>query len=145
MKKNFFLFIFVLLCCFTGLQAQTVFNVNYKSDAKVKVYVANYKSDADLVVYKCKYKSDATGNDGLWFFTDYKSDAKFPIFFCDYKSDADLVIFFSEYKSDAGWKNSSKKHLLYWGGIKIQLSVVERVETTDNIPLGLTQKPNFSP
>jgi hypothetical protein len=75
--------------------------------------VASYKSDADLVVYKCDYKSDAIGNNGLWYFTSYKSDAKFPIYFCSYKSDADLVIYFADYKSDAGWKNSSKKHLLY--------------------------------
>jgi hypothetical protein len=96
-----------------ALKAQTVYSVQYKSDADVKVYVAQYKSDADLVVYKAKYKSDAGDNNGVWFFTDYKSDAKKTVFFCDYKSDADLVIYFSEYKSDAGWKNSSKKQLMY--------------------------------
>ena len=102
-------------CLFLGtsLKAQTVFSVDYKSDADVKVYVAKYKSDADLVVYKAKYKSDAGDNDGVWFFTDYKSDAKKKIFFVDYKSDADLVDFFADYKSDAGWKNSGKKHLMY--------------------------------
>ncbi|MEI6347323.1 MAG: DUF6150 family protein [Bacteroidota bacterium] len=103
-----FLFLFI-----GSSTAQKVFSCQYKSDAKVKVYVAQYKSDADLVVYKCQYKSDASGNDGLWFFCDYKSDADKTIFFCDYKSDADLVIYFAEYKSDAGWKNSSKKSLLY--------------------------------
>ena len=77
------LFILYPTCTLT---AQTFYSVNYKSDAKVKVFVANYKSDADLVVYKCSYKSDASGNDGLWFFTNYKSDAKFPIYFCDYNS-----------------------------------------------------------
>jgi len=77
------------------------------------VFVAQYKSDADLVVYKCDYKSDASGNNGLWYFCQYKSDADKTIFFVDYKSDADLVIYFSTYKSDAGWKNNSKKSLLY--------------------------------
>ena len=73
-------------CLFLGtsLKAQTVFSVDYKSDADVKVYVAKYKSDA-----------------------------KKKIFFVDYKSDADLVVFFADYKSDAGWKNSGKKHLMY--------------------------------
>jgi len=47
------------------------------------------------------------------FSCDYKSDAKVKVFVADYKSDADLVIYFADYKSDAGWKNSSKKHLLY--------------------------------
>ena len=93
--------------------AQTVYAVQYKSDADVKVYVAKYKSDADLVVYKCKYKSDAEGNKGLWHFVNYKSDAKKKIFFVDYKSDADIVIFFCDYKSDAGWRNNSKMHYMY--------------------------------
>ena len=35
------------------------------------------------------------------------------VYSVEYKSDADLVIFFADYKSDAGWKNASKKHLLY--------------------------------
>jgi len=94
-------------------KSQVVYSCSYKSDAQVKVYVADYKSDADMVVYKCSYKRDATGNDGLWFFAEYKSDADKTIYFCDYKSDADLVIFFADYKSDAGWRNSSKKHLMY--------------------------------
>jgi hypothetical protein len=113
-KVLFSCLLMIAACLFTdNLQAQTVYSVQYKSDAQVKVYVAQYKSDADLVVYKAKYKSDAGDNDGVWFFTDYKSDAKKTIFFCEYKSDADLVIYFSEYKSDAGWKNSGKKQLMY--------------------------------
>lgn len=54
--------LFVLfLCLIAGFacKAQTVYTVNYKSDAKVKVYVTKYKSDADLVVYFADYKSDA--------------------------------------------------------------------------------------
>jgi hypothetical protein len=31
----------------------------------------------------------------------------------DYESQADVKIFFADYESQAGWKNSSKKHLLY--------------------------------
>jgi len=65
-----YLLLFILYPTCT-LTAQTFYSVNYKSDAKVKVFVANYKSDADL------------------------------------------VIFFADYKSDAGWRNQSKKHLLY--------------------------------
>ena len=51
-----------LLGCGVAASAQTVYSVNYKSDADVKVYVANNKSDADLVVYKCKYKSELLEN-----------------------------------------------------------------------------------
>lgn len=113
MKVVNLLFLFFLFLSSNPYSAQTFYSVNYKSDAKIKVFVAKYKSDADLVVYKCAYKSDAIGNTGLWFFAKYKSDAKFPIFFCDYKSDADLIIFFADYKSDVGWKNAGKKHLFY--------------------------------
>jgi hypothetical protein len=31
----------------------------------------------------------------------------------DYPSQSDLKIFFVKYKSQSGWKNNSKKHLLY--------------------------------
>lgn len=112
MKKLILLLVFVLAGAFAA-SAQIVYSAQYKSDADVKVYVTQYKSDADLVVYKCSYKSDAQDNKGLWYFAQYKSDAKKVIYFVDYKSDADLVIYFSEYKSDAGWRNNSKKHLMY--------------------------------
>ena len=112
MKKLWIILILTLLGT-AAASAQTVYAVNYKSDAQVKVYVAKYKSDADLVVYKCQYKSDAEGNKGLWHFVNYKSDAKKTIYFVDYKSDADLVIFFTDYKSDAGWRRRDKQHLMY--------------------------------
>ena len=64
-------------------------------------------------MYKTDYKSDADANKGIWHFVKYKSDAKKKIYFVDYKSDADLVVYFTDYKSDAGWRNNSKKHLMY--------------------------------
>lgn len=35
------------------------------------------------------------------------------MFFVNYKSEADIVIYFTDYKSEAGWRNNSKKHLMY--------------------------------
>ena len=64
-------------------------------------------------MYKVKYESQAGNNDGKWFFTDYASQAKKKIYFVDYESQADLKIYFVDYESQAGWKNSSKKSLLY--------------------------------
>lgn len=84
MKVVNLLFLFFLFLSSNPYSAQTFYSVNYKSDAKIKVFIAKYKSDA-----------------------------KFPIFFFDYKSDADSVIFFADYTSDAGWENAGKKHLLY--------------------------------
>jgi len=80
--------------------AQTLFSVDYKSQADFSLYVVDYKSQADLLVYKVDYKSQAKGNEGLWYFVDYKSQA-------------DLKIFFVDYKSQAGWQSKEKKHLLY--------------------------------
>ena len=73
----------------------------------------DYESRADLLVYKVKYETRAGNNDGKWFFVDYESRADKKIFFVDYESRSDLKIFFVNYESRAGWKNASKKHLLY--------------------------------
>ena len=83
-----------------GLNAQTFFSVDYKSQADVNIYAVDYKSQADLAIYKVDFKSQAKGNEGLWFFVDYKSQAAFKVFFVDYKS-------------QAGWISKEKKHLLY--------------------------------
>ncbi len=112
-RQIFFIGCVVCLLACASIQAQTIYSCEYKSEAEIKVFVADYKSEADLVVYKCKYKSEASGNEGLWFFVEYKSEAKKKIYFVKYKSEADVILFFSDYKSDAGWRNASKKHLMY--------------------------------
>ncbi len=105
------------LSCFVGLaassQAQSIFTEDYASQADVKVFVVDYESQADLKVYKVDYESQARGNEGRWFFVQYQSQADKTIFFVDYQSQADLKIFFVDYESQAGWRNSSKKHLMY--------------------------------
>ena len=60
-----------------------------------------------------KYSSQADGYDGLWDFVDYESQADKKIYFVEHESQSDLKIYFVKYKSQAGWKNRSKKHLLY--------------------------------
>ena len=84
MNKYIITLIVALMALGIGAKAQTVYSCQYKSEADVKVHVTKYKSEADLVVYKCKYKSEA-----------------------------DIVIYFTDYKSEAGWRNNSKKHLMY--------------------------------
>ncbi len=97
MKKLFLTFLaLVSLHAFS----QTVYSVNSKYDADVKVFVASSKYDADLVVYKCSSKYDATDNKGLWFFVSSKYDAKKKIYFCDSKYDAQ-------------WRSNAKKSLMY--------------------------------
>lgn len=84
MNKHIITIIVALMAFGIGAKAQTVYSCQYKSEADVKVHVTKYKSEADLVVYKCKYKSEA-----------------------------DIVIYFTDYKSEAGWRNNSKKNLMY--------------------------------
>ena len=97
MKK--LLFLFLLSFSFVA-KGQKIFSVKYESRADVKVFVVDYESRADLLVYKVKYQSMVDKNEGKWFFVDYESLA-------------DKKIFFVDYESRAGWKENSKKHLLY--------------------------------
>ncbi|MFN7312451.1 MAG: DUF6150 family protein [Bacteroidota bacterium] len=105
------LFYHIFFACTAS--AQTVFSVQYASQADVKVFVVEYESQADLVVYKAKYKSEAKGNEGLWHFVEYASQARKKLFFVDYASQADLRIFFTPYKSKAGWRNKQKQLLIF--------------------------------
>ena len=96
-----------------SIKAQQVFSVDYASQADVTVFVVKNESLADLKVYKVSYESQIGNNDGKWFFTQYASQAKKKIFFVPYESQADLKIYFVSNASQAGWRSSSKKHLMY--------------------------------
>ena len=98
MVKNILIVLFLFLI--PRIEAQKIFSVKYDNRADLKVFVVKYESRADLLVYKVKYESRVGENQGKWFFVDYESRA-------------DLKIFFVDYESRAGWKNKSKKHLLY--------------------------------
>ena len=91
---NFFLFfLHNLLDSFS----QSVFSTDYNYQADVKVFVTKYKYNADLLIFKVKEKYQASGNSGLWYFSNViKSDKK--IFFVKYDYQADLKIFFVDYK-----------------------------------------------
>ena len=99
MNKLLILSTFLLLSV-VGLNAQTVYSVEYESQADVKVFVVEYESQADLLVFKENYSSRAKGNEGNWFFVDYKSQA-------------DKSIYFVEYESKAGWRSKDKVQLMY--------------------------------
>ncbi|MCA6500945.1 MAG: hypothetical protein IM545_11310, partial [Chitinophagaceae bacterium] len=68
---------------------------------------------SDLKVFKVKYRHQAEGNEGKWHFTDYAHQAQKKIYYVQYKHQADLVVFFVPYAHRAGWRDNSKKHLLY--------------------------------
>tara|TARA_B100001063_G_C16645498_1_gene493120 strand:+ start:128 stop:382 length:255 start_codon:yes stop_codon:yes gene_type:complete len=83
--KKVILFSFLLFLNIS--YSQKIYSTDYSSQSDIKIFVVDYESQADLKVFKVNYESQATGNEGLWYFV--------------------------KYKSQAGWKNKSKKFLLY--------------------------------
>mgnify|MGYP006092692099 CR=1 FL=1 len=102
-----------ILFSFNFANAQKIYTENVASRADIIVYVETVASRADLIVFKEDVASRATGNQGVWYFESVKSRANKSIYFENVASRADLKICFTSVKSRAGWKNSSKKSLLY--------------------------------
>mgnify|MGYP006866123232 CR=1 FL=1 len=114
MRKEIHKTIFILFLIVPSLIfSQNIYSVQYESQSDIKVYDVDYESQCDLKVFKVEYASQVKGNDGLWYFVDYESQADKKIYFVDYESQSDLKIFFVPYQSQAGWRENSKKHLLY--------------------------------
>lgn len=113
--KNLILTVCCLIVAYGGLKAQKIYSTNVESRADIKVFVETVESRADLIVYKTKVASRAKKEDnrGIWFFEDVESRADKTIFFEDVESRADLKIYFTDVESRAGWRNPSKKYLLY--------------------------------
>ena len=107
------LFIIGFLLMSFNSYSQKIHSVGFSSQAEVNVYVVDFESQADLKVYKVDFESQADGNKGLWYFVDFPSRADKKIYFVDFPSRADLKVFFVGFKSQAGWRNASKKYLMY--------------------------------
>lgn len=101
-----------LLTLSAPVKAQSVYQAPYRSDGEVRVYVSRYKGEADLLVYKTQYRGEATGNTGVWYFTEYRGIADKRIFITDTRGDADIVICYTPYRGEAGWRNQQKKQLM---------------------------------
>ncbi|MDE6330611.1 MAG: hypothetical protein K2L83_07890 [Muribaculaceae bacterium] len=93
--------------------AQKVYSTSDRYNADVKVYVVDREYQADLIVYKCKHNYEVDGNKGLWCFQDARYNADKTIYFTDHEYQADLKVYFTDRKYKAGWKNASKKYLMY--------------------------------
>ena len=64
MKNALFTCLFIFAIA-SSTHAQSVYAVDYASQADVTVYVVDYESQADLSVYWVDYESQAD-EDGLW-------------------------------------------------------------------------------
>ena len=107
--KWIFVFIFIVE---TGY-SQSIYSVQYESQCDIKVFVVDYESQCDLKVFKVEYESQVKGNEGLWYFVKHKSQSDKKIFFVEYESQSELKIYFANFKSQSGWRNNTKRHLLY--------------------------------
>ena len=86
--KRIILALIASACMAATAGAQTVYSCDYKSDADLVVYKCSYKSDAtgnNGLWYFVNYRSDAKKK---IFFVNYKSDADLVIYFTSYKSEA---------------------------------------------------------
>ena len=112
---KFWIFIWMVILGGGVAKPQKIYSTNVESRADVKVYVEKVESRADLVVYITKVPSRAKKEDnkGIWFFEDVESRSDKTIFFEDVESRADLKIYFTDVESRAGWRNPSKKYLMY--------------------------------
>jgi hypothetical protein len=111
--KNLILMLAVLLGSVSFSFGQKIYSSDDKYNVDFKVYVTDDKYNCDLIVYKSDDKYNLGNNKGHWYFTDDKYNADKKIYFTDDKYNCDLIIYFTDDKYNTGWKNSSKKHLLY--------------------------------
>ncbi|MBI2841437.1 MAG: hypothetical protein HYX75_24230 [Acidobacteria bacterium] len=97
----------VLLATCPGALAIDVHEVQYASQADIKIFEVKYESQADLCVYVENYASTAGDNEELWHYVDYAGQADTKIYKVKYQSRADLAVFLVKYRSRAGWKRAS--------------------------------------
>ena len=115
-RVRFCFSVFIMICFIlihSKIYSQKIFTTEYLSQSDIKVFLVDYESQSDLKVFKVEYQSQSKGNEGLWYFVKYPYQSDKKIYFVDYESQSDLKIFFVKYKSQSGWRNNSKKHLLY--------------------------------
>ncbi len=92
--------------------AQNVYSTDHSYQADVEVYVVDHEYQADLLVYKVDYEYQAKGNEGKWYFVEHEYQSDVNIHFVDHEYQADLNVYFVKEEYRAGWKDTSKKHLL---------------------------------
>jgi len=98
-----------LLCVVTvpAGTAGNIYEVDYESQADVKVAIVDYESQADLCVWVAEYESQARDHDEIWYYVKYESQADAKVFRVRYESQADVKVFFVKYESQAGWRRPS--------------------------------------
>ncbi|MDC6365835.1 MULTISPECIES: DUF6150 family protein [Flavobacteriaceae] len=110
MKK--LLLTFILLAFMQSIMSQQIFPVDAEYRADIKIFKVDRDYQADLLVYMVNRNYRADGNTGLWYFTDKEYRAEVKVFFVNRDYQADLKVYFVDREYMAGWRDTSKKHIL---------------------------------
>jgi len=85
-----------LLTCQTA-PAQTMYEVQYKTQADLLLYEVRYASQADIRYYPVQYRSQANERRNHWYWTDYPAQAKYRVYWVQYRSQADRLVYEVQY------------------------------------------------
>lgn len=99
--RSFLLVHAIIFYLSAALTAQTVYAVQYASQADVRLYETTIKSQADVILYRVPYRSQADPEKGLWYEATYRSQADLAVYWVAYRSQADCVVYFAPYRSQA--------------------------------------------
>ena len=98
--------IIMLLVTCQPAQAQRAYEVQYESQATVKLYKVKYESQANYKYWIAPYISQAMCLDSKcllhhWFYVKYPSQAELKIWWVKYPSQADYLVYEVKYPSQA--------------------------------------------
>ena len=85
-----------LVTCQTA-EAQTMYEVKYRSQADLLLYEVKYASQADIRYYPVQYRSLANERKNHWYWTQYPAQAKYKVYWVKYRSQADRVVYEVQY------------------------------------------------
>ena len=87
-----------LVTCQTA-PAQTMYEVEYKSQANLLLYEVDYPSQAHIKYYVVQYKSQAEESKNHWYWVNYPEQAKYRVYWVKYRSQADKLVYRVKYPS----------------------------------------------
>ena len=90
--------VMLIVGCQTA-QAQTMFEVQYESQADIRLYEVGYPSQADMLYYEVEYRSQVNEKKNHWYWVKYTSQAKYRVWWAKYPSQADRKVYKVKYPS----------------------------------------------
>lgn len=84
-----------------SVDAQLVYETNFRGEADKKVFITQFKGEADLIIYLTGYKGEARTKKGFWYLTEFKGEADMKVYFTPFKGEADLKVYFTPFKGEA--------------------------------------------